>query len=541
MSNMNSFSRYPVQNILVVAFNKSIADELNARLRLPRSLPPRTDYVRTICEKVMERAEHLTVEALAGTGKTTTILQILSDFPGANKRAQTLHGFGYSALNFHLKKTTGSGEIKVDDKKVSSILRNMIDAQNPKQEEMIAPAARLISLMKSQGHLAFLPEATDEEMWMYVEKYGVELPEDRPGPDFVCTTEELFALARKGLTANNNNIGTIDYDDMIYMPIFLNVKFLWNELILVDESQDLNPIQIEMVRRAANGRAQCVFVGDENQSIYGFRGADVEAMQSIHEKFRTEKLPLSTCWRCAKNVIAQAQEIVPAIEHAPNAEDGYVGELRSHDEMVTMAEPGDFVLCRTTAPLVDCCMKFIRSGKAATVRGRDIGKGLETLVDKIARSRVAKGENLIEKITQYREAALAKLAHPTKEAQYQSLSDKLDTILVLAEECGTFPAIKEKIERIFSDAQNGDLKGLVLCSTAHKSKGLEADRVFIIHPEKMPLPCRQSWQKKQESNLKYVAITRAKKELYWVDNPKDKDAEPMLRPKRKTRSKKTAL
>jgi len=58
-------------------------------------------------------------------------------------------------------------------------------------------------------------------------------------------------------------------------------------------------------------------------------------------------------------------------------------------------------------------------------------------------------------------------------------------------------------------------------STVHKAKGLEANRVFIIRPDLMPLPNSRGWQAAQEKNLHYVAVTRAKYELVydneWTD------------------------
>ena len=79
------------------------------------------------------------------------------------------------------------------------------------------------------------------------------------------------------------------------------------------------------------------------------------------------------------------------------------------------------------------------------------------------------------------------------------------------------------IDTIFTD----DLKGIVL-STIHKAKGLEANRVFIIRPDLLPLPqCRKGWEFIQEKNLEYVAITRAKKDLIydvsWSDEESDNE------------------
>ena len=77
-------------------------------------------------------------------------------------------------------------------------------------------------------------------------------------------------------------------------------------------------------------------------------------------------------------------------------------------------------------------------------------------------------------------------------------------------------SVINKINAIFSDnAENG---GIIL-STIHKSKGLEADRVFIIHSELMPSKfAKKAWERTQEKNLIYVAYTRAKSVLGFVSD-----------------------
>jgi DNA helicase-2/ATP-dependent DNA helicase PcrA len=56
--------------------------------------------------------------------------------------------------------------------------------------------------------------------------------------------------------------------------------------------------------------------------------------------------------------------------------------------------------------------------------------------------------------------------------------------------------------------------------TVHRAKGQETDRVWILRPDLLPmkLPKMTDEQKQQERNLHYVAITRAKHELYYVSN-----------------------
>lgn len=514
-----------VRSILVVAFNRSIADDVDLKFRTAnRTLPPRTKFNDDICREIMKRTNNVRVGALAGSGKTTQIEHSARhDFPGAKVIVKTIHGCGYSALQYHLRKQglLGSNQkLEVDEHKVSDILTGMLGIdgmeEGAKKDRALAikgAAKHLVSLMKAWAFSAIKGEATDDDLDSLCDHYEVEMPEG-------VESAEVYGIARAALEANNRNVTVIDFDDQVYLPLVLKVSFFTNDLIFVDECQDLNPARYYLIQRMATssyGDAQVVFVGDENQAIYGFTGADSNAMTTISEMFSTTNLPLSICWRCSKAVIREAQAIVPEIQAAPNALEGSVNHLGSWDEMLATIQAGDFVLCRTTAPLVDLCMHLIRQGRAATVRGRDIGQGLIALAAKIAKRRgmKKKGMTLAENLYTYREEALAKLDHPKKANQRQSMADRLDTLIVLSEECKDFDDLKKKIEKIFTDSAGS--KNLILCSTAHKAKGLEAKNVYIIHPELMPFPfARQEWQQKQEKNLKYVAITRAQENLYWV-------------------------
>ena len=72
--------------------------------------------------------------------------------------------------------------------------------------------------------------------------------------------------------------------------------------------------------------------------------------------------------------------------------------------------------------------------------------------------------------------------------------------------CSTIPALVENINRLFGEVAN--TTGLVLLSTIHKAKGLEAPKVWLLDTGMMPGP--------QENNIRYVAITRAKETLVFV-------------------------
>jgi superfamily I DNA/RNA helicase len=98
------------------------------------------------------------------------------------------------------------------------------------------------------------------------------------------------------------------------------------------------------------------------------------------------------------------------------------------------------------------------------------------------------------------------------------VSNKLDMIKsleILSDDINTADELIEKINNIFSDRK----KGGISLSTIHKAKGLEADNVYIACRELMPSTrAKKDWEIRQEYNLMYVAYTRAKNKLGFIDS-----------------------
>jgi DNA helicase-2/ATP-dependent DNA helicase PcrA len=472
---------------------------------------------------------HFIVNAVAGSGKTTTLMQAMLFIPSRFKvlmvafnkhiadelgkriatsginhaKAQTLHSVGFAAL----KRTRKF--IKVTSDKTRYICADVMggyDQMNNEQRKeyyaIAGPVCRMVSLLKNFGYGTHLrPLADKDEVFKLAARYDVELPDEI---DTFCHI--LESTYRLSIERRNS----IDFDDMLFLPIFDRCTFPHYDYVFVDESQDLNPIQIAIVKELVGTTGRAVFVGDRNQAIYGFRGADPEAMDTIKQEFNAKELPLSICWRCPTSVVDAAKEIVPQIEASPKAKAGSVTRT-TVDKFVAEVNSGDYVLCRVTAPLAGYCLKLIRAGRKAIVRGRDIGQNLTAILGKIEKSKTS-GE-LLDQIMSYGEGELAKLNKPGKESQYIALSDKVATLSVLSEGLDNFDALRDRINQIFSDTDAG-----VVFSTVHKAKGLEADKVFILQPQLMPHPlAKQPWQVQQEHNLRYVAITRAMQHLVWID------------------------
>lgn len=489
-----------------------------------------TKYQQAVYDFIRNGEGHAVVNAVAGSGKTTTLCEAVSRIPHGksyvmlafNKHiaeelkkrgmnGMTLHSMGMRVCNNQLPaRPSVDGDKMV---KLLDLILNMEDPDNYDAKRMIGPAAKLIGLMKAFGYGALddRPMPTDAELGMLASKYGVEIPDEVDESRFFKVVNDAFQM---GITQT----GRIDFDDMLYFPMKYKLTMPTFDYVFVDESQDLNPIQIALVKQLVRKRGRAIFVGDRHQAIYGFRGADPDAIDTVVRDFEATELPLSICFRCPRTVIVAAQQIVPHIETFDGAPEGLVYDIE-HSKLLERLVPGDYVLCRTTAPLVGWCLKCIGAGKKATVKGRDIGQGLIALVRKVDKIAKFSSMPIALKISTYIEEQVAKLdiiSKPWQLSKKQALEDKSACLTILADDCNNAAELMMKIESIFTD----DVQGIIFC-TAHRSKGLETDRVYVIRPELMPLRTDDPKQYQQELNLKYVTITRAKKELVWVLSPRD--------------------
>ena len=204
--------------------------------------------------------------------------------------------------------------------------------------------------------------------------------------------------------------------------------------------------------------------------------------------------------------------------------------------------PGDAILCRLTRPLVAVAFELVRQRIPCRVLGRDIGQGLIALVRrvcKVARLEAQTGLGAFaEALGEYLANQRLKLIQKKKWAEAGRLDDQIQTVLAfmdsrevrgdgntgltgggstraaVAAEATVADLIAE-IEALFED--NGGTRRGVTLSTIHKFKGLEAERVFVLSGESCEWRwARQDWEQVQEGNLRYVACTRARRELRYV-------------------------
>lgn len=312
-----------------------------------------------------------------------------------------------------------------------------------------------------------------------------------------------------------------DYIDMITLPLFTQEckRFLYPKMLtIVDECQDLNTAQRMLAMAMTNTEkgGKVIAVGDPKQAINGFAGAKTDSFELLKNFVGGKEMPLSVCYRCGKNIVAEAQELVPNIMAHEGAEDGEVNHVYGFKGIAS----GDMVLCRTSADLVKLALKMLSANMPCKVKGKDIMRSLKAMLNATKKKRM---DDAYEVLTKEYERIVEKASKedkykddPTNSPQALAYKDKVDCIKAIADACIMVSDAIVKMDTLFGDAKE---KGIITLSTIHKSKGLEADRVWIIRPHKLPLvfESQQDWEYEQELNLKYVAITRAKKVLNWVD------------------------
>lgn len=463
------------------------------------------------------------VNAVAGSGKTTLIEEVNHRIPMnksildiaftcsirdelksrlgmlPNVTVANFNGFGNQLVKANTK-----GWVKVDVDKTQNILffeifqgKKTSEEDKKKYYKIRHSISRLIGLFKA--HMIWVP--TDDDIVGMAMEHDIKLPDE---------IYEFFDILRRTYAISWTQANRIDFDDQLVYPLYFKWDIPQFDMVLVDESQDLNPAQIEISSLTVKPEGQIIYVGDPRQAIYQFRGADKHAVASIITKLNCTEYPLSVCYRCSKAVVREAQRLVPHIMYADDAVEGSVSRVDPAEYRRVLGD-SDVVLCRTTAPLVSECLGLIASGRKAVVKGREMA---ETLAEYLMVPDDCSSVELIEALDTEYQPKINQLQAIGKPEKAINLTDVLECIRALAESCKTVGCIRQKIETIF--AKDSKDRGIQLM-TVHKAKGLEAENVHIIRPDLIPHP---RGEPESENNIAYVAITRAKVNLYYVDSVK---------------------
>lgn len=479
-------------------------------------------------------AQNLVARARAGTGKTTTIMAavlesaeakaggsvLLAAFnktiadeltarlertqaPG-NIEAKTLHGAGFAIVRRFWRGVT------VDATRGKRLAREALGDQAP--DEIVAFVSRLADKAKeivplggddpssALTDLAYRFDCVPDEEWT-ADGFGLQV-----------VVDGARRALRAAMDRDDPRKPSIDFGDMVFLPIandWLRGRY---DLVVIDEAQDMSPAQLLLAQGLVRPGGRVAVVGDDRQAIYAFRGADAGSVDRLKYALSASELGLTVTYRCGKRIVAEAAALVPDYSAAEEAHDGEVGTA-TRQQMLEGAQAGDFVLSRKNAPLAVACLAFLRAGKRAKVRGREVGAALIAVVKKLKARSIPE---LIVKIGRWRDKEIARARKGTNEAvaeeKQQEVEDVAETLVALSEGLTGPAELATRIESLFDDAP--ERGGTIVLSSVHKAKGLEADTVWLLAASFVLRGKRVD--QREEDNIRYVAITRAKQRLVWV-------------------------
>lgn len=500
-----------------------------------------TEEQEAIREATRRASESLMIDAYAGVGKTTTLTlaapgvkvpalavafnvgaknALAGKFP-SNFKVQTMNGLGFGALG----RAMPGKELRIDDRKVGRII-----TETSKQwrvdlgEEGWALTKQLVRRAQLAG---IVPDdagdsplcSDDPSNWALIAE-DLWIPEDE--------SEQLIGLAHEVLVRSNEEVsqqGVITFDDQIYYSTCVAGRFGLFPVLMVDEAQDLSPLMHAMLAKSLRPDGRLIAVGDQRQSIYAFRGADVDSLRKIRAlRGDWMDLPLATTFRCPKVIVRRQAQHARGFKAAESAPEGAYERLQGETltegwnwkHVMSHVGPSDSlaVLCRNNAPLIKMAFKLIRQRVPVQMAGRDIGQGLIALSKKLWKDNDTSVTQMSGELDDWEQTETSKAAIMNQEEKISGITDRAESLraVMTLSEVSSAEELRKAIEMLFAKDS-----GLVTLSTIHRAKGLEWD--VVLHLDSWRVPSKMAKESgdprvmQQEMNLVYVAETRTKRVL----------------------------
>jgi len=452
---------------------------------------------------------NIIIDAVAGSGKSTVIYQLIKQSEGKflylafngsimeamqnklergglkNGKASTLHSLGLKTLRDSSKRVTTKPTKNYD-------LIKKFQEEHPDTFKKMKWKTKL-KYSFALNNLWDASRQTFESSLEVLKPLMMDMGNPLPDEPWVAKLWPLYyEFCQK--TYEGKSI-TVDFIDMIYLPVKFDMKMGFKcKYLAVDEAQDLNFAQHKFIEKIIKdcGIEKWIAVGDRRQAIYGFSGSHSDTFSLFEAMGNTVELPLSICYRSTPEIVAEANKVYDVMEAFQEPS----GDLT---EVVTDTfgiRQGAMIICRNTTPLLKLFFRLVSEDHPAYLVGKDISEKL---------LRVLKPH----RYGTMREAMNKLIAEKDREAIH-------NLAIVMDHLCHGFTKVQEfelMLKRLFVKKENA-----THLMTIHKSKGLEADTVYILNENLIPSKFAVTEeQKKQEQNLKYVARTRAKKKMYYLN------------------------
>ena len=298
------------------------------RLLRPDVRPAR--FVPDAAQRTVIEHDHGNLRVLAGpgTGKTSVIVEAVQRRIRAGQAPGSILLLTYGRLaarELRTRLTTGDGPVPVATTFHALALR-LVQAHDPHIRLMGAPEQETVlrDILATSQHLpaelegARRSRGLTEQMRAFIS--GAQARAAAPGE---VVAEDPLTAGAAGVYAEYLDIlglaGTVDYAELIARAtdvVRLHAPRAVRELrtIYVDEYQDTDPAQIALLKELAAHGAQVVAVGDPDQSIYGFRGADADGILEFDEMFGLPScttIALGATRRFGPEIAEVAARVVP--------------------------------------------------------------------------------------------------------------------------------------------------------------------------------------------------------------------------------------
>lgn len=474
-----------------------------------------TDEQLAILDAATKTSDNLVLNALAGCGKTSTLIMLdravrakpilylvfnaknskdaeykpkAGPEVAAKRMSSTTTVRTFNSLGHRIWAQSCGKNLNLDKDKCRDILREMIKS-SPKaaQSAMWEVYWDVLAGVAMAKSLGYIPEGRYENIARICSQEEFhdaldEVPDD-------LTSGLIDAVLTASIKGAYD--GWIDFNDQIYMPGMFGGTFPQFPLVMVDEEQDLNPVNHRMLERLVKNRSRLIGVGDPNQSIYGFRGAVYSGMSKLQDRFCMRPLDLTVSFRCPRAIVENARWRVPHFKWIK--EGGHV-EVLNELQAESIPDQATF-LCRNNAPLFRLAMRLLSAGRSVSVAGSDIGPKLTAIMRKLGEDGMPRSSVL---------SAIAEWQAEKEAKESKVAKDLADCMRVFAQHGANLGQAIAYAEHLFK--QDGSIK----LSTGHKAKGLEWQTVYHLDP----------WlirEEEQDLNLRYVIQTRSMDQYYEID------------------------
>lgn len=489
---------------------------------------------QAIYDEWLASDKNIVVDAVAGSGKSSVLLELVKLSPQrvlyvafnksiqleieekleqrglAQGKAITMHSLGLSAIR------NAGIRFKIENSKNYQLSREIMD----RNKNHLRKFTWEEKLRTSYG----LSDMNDISRQFLTDEYDkiLEIAEIMDNHIFEKSPELMRQLWKEFLILREESyekkLVSIDFLDMIYFTIRNRFYIPYpSTYLFLDEAQDFNLAQHVLINQLLEQGTikKWIAVGDFRQSIYGFAGSYEASFDLFRHKPNTVELPLDICYRCPTEIIKAANEVYPVMQPFKE-EPGIVGFVTEISEI----QENSLVICRTKSPLIALYFELMAEGKPVSLVGEDIkGSILKFLKPYTKLALVEVYRELNKKQSEF--AKIMASGNPSREDSvksyyFQENFKNFHLIVKNLERKRNLRTVQDVINILNEMFQEEDR--CIKLSSIHKSKGLEADVVYILNEFLIPHKLAKSISSlKQEQNLKYVARTRAKKEMYYLN------------------------